>query len=84
MSSSALMVYALSKGYSFLWGPTTWSRVFLWGRPGNIFSAGLILPLDICVGLGGRDHVLLFIPCSGKGRCDNAGACDQLLRDSEP
>ncbi len=38
------------------------------GRPGNIFSAGLILPLDICVGLvvAGTMYCLLF-PVPGRG-----------------
>lgn len=66
MSSSALMVYALSKGYSFLWGQPPESGIPL-GRPGNIFSAGLILPLDICVGLVVAGTMYCFIPCSGKG-----------------
>ena len=51
MSSSALMVYALSKGYSFFMGANHLESGIPLGRPGNIFSAGLILPLDICVGL---------------------------------
>lgn len=51
MSSSALMVYSLSKGYSFFMGANHLESGIPLGRPGNIFSAGLILPLDICVGL---------------------------------
>ena len=54
MSSSALMVYALSKGYSFFMGANHLESGIPLGRPGNIFSAGLILPLDICVDLGVR------------------------------
>lgn len=51
MSSGALMVYALSKGYSFFTGANHLESGIPLGRPGNILSAGLILPLDICVGL---------------------------------
>lgn len=51
MSSSALIVYALSKGYSFFMGANHLESGIPLGKPGAIFSAGLILPLDICVGL---------------------------------
>ena len=51
MSSSALMVYALSKGYSFFMGANHLESGIPLGKPGDILSAGLILPLDICVGL---------------------------------
>lgn len=51
MSSGALMVYALSKGYSFFMGANHLESGIPLGRPGNILSAGLILPLNICVGL---------------------------------
>ena len=51
MSSSALMVYALSKGYSFFMGANLLESGIPLGKPGDILSAGLILPLDICVGL---------------------------------
>ena len=66
MSSSALMVYALSKGYSFFMGANHLESGIPLGRPGNIFSAGLILPLDICVRRGGMTILLLF-PVPGRG-----------------
>ena len=50
-SSTALMIYALSKGYSFFTGANDIHSVIPKGTVGNILSAGLILPLDICVGL---------------------------------
>lgn len=51
VSSSALMVYAFSKGYSFFMGANHLESGIPLGSPGHILSAGLILPLDICVGL---------------------------------
>ena len=50
-SSTALMIYALSKGYSFFTGANQIHSIIPKGTVGNILSAGLILPLDICVGL---------------------------------
>ena len=50
-SSTALMIYALSKGYSFFTGANHLHSIIPKGTIGNILSAGLILPLDICVGL---------------------------------
>ena len=50
-SSTALMIYALSKGYSFFTGANQLHSIIPKGTVGNILSAGLILPLDICVGL---------------------------------
>lgn len=46
----ALSCYALSKGYSFFTGANHLPTGIPLGTPGNILSAGLILPLDICVG----------------------------------
>ena len=37
------------------------------GRPGNIFSAGLILPLDICVGLVVAGTMYCFYSLFRKG-----------------
>lgn len=57
LSCSALLFYALIKGFSFFTGA---SEVYSGsgginlgfnGEPGTIFSAGLILPLNICVGI---------------------------------
>ena len=50
-SSTALMIYALSKGYSFFTGANHLHSIIPKGTIGNILSAGLILPLNICVGL---------------------------------
>ena len=46
-----LMVYCLSKSYSFFTGANHLESIISTGTPGSIFSAGLILPLNICVGL---------------------------------
>ena len=46
-----LMVYCLSKSYSFFTGGNGFHSIIPNGTPGSIFSAGLILPLNICVGL---------------------------------
>jgi len=48
---SALLFYALVKGYSFFMGASGLSTGIPLGTPGNILSAGLILPLNICVGI---------------------------------
>ena len=37
------------------------------GKPGNILSAGLILPLNICVGLVVAGTMYCFIPVPGRG-----------------
>ena len=50
-SSTALMIYACSKGYSFFTGANHLHSIIPKGTIGNILSAGLILPLDICVGI---------------------------------
>ena len=51
LSSSALMIYALSKGWSFFTGANHFESYIPKGTIGNILSGGLILPLNICVGL---------------------------------
>ncbi|MBQ6435270.1 MAG: hypothetical protein IJJ09_04665, partial [Synergistaceae bacterium] len=50
-SSMALMIYAMSKGYSFYTGANQIHSIIPKGTIGNILSGGLILPLNICVGL---------------------------------
>ena len=50
-SSTALMIYAMSKGYSFYTGANQIHSIIPKGTIGNILSGGLILPLNICVGL---------------------------------
>lgn len=47
----ALCFYSLSKCYSFFCGANGYETIFTQGTAGNIFSAGLILPLNIAVGL---------------------------------
>ena len=49
--SIALLFYAFSKGYSFLMGASGLSTGIPLGTPGNLFSGGLIVPLNICVGI---------------------------------
>ena len=51
VSFGALLFYALSKSYSFFTGANHLESGIPLGTPGNILSAGLILPLNICVGL---------------------------------
>ena len=46
----ALMFYCAAKGYSFFAGGNHLPSVIPLGEPGGIFSAGLILPLNIAVG----------------------------------
>ena len=47
----SLGFYALGKGYSFYTGANQIPSVIRTGTPGRIFSAGLIMPLNIAVGL---------------------------------
>lgn len=48
---SALMFYSLAKCYSFYCGANHIHSIFQPGTPGRILSAGLILPLNIAVGI---------------------------------
>jgi len=45
------MVYAASKAYSFFTGANHLESHIPLGTPGAILSSGLILVLDICVGI---------------------------------
>ena len=47
----ALSFYCLAKSYSFFTGANHLESIISTGVPGRIISAGLILPLNICVGL---------------------------------
>ncbi len=47
----ALAFYSLSKSYSFFCGANGLETIIPEGTPGNILSAGLILPLNIAVGI---------------------------------
>lgn len=48
---SALTFYCLAKSYSFFTGANHLNSKIPLGSPGDIISSGLILPLNICVGL---------------------------------
>ena len=48
---SALGVYCCAKAYSFFTGANHLESGIPTGTPGNILSGGLILPLNICVGI---------------------------------
>ena len=50
-SSTALALFALSIGCKFFTGANHINSAIPKGTLGHIFSAGLILPLDICVGI---------------------------------
>ena len=50
-SCVSLLVYALAKGYSFFTGANHLESGIPLGEPGAILSGGLILPLNICVGI---------------------------------
>lgn len=47
----ALCFYSLAKCYSFFCGANHLQTIFSPGTPGRIFSAGLILPLNVAVGI---------------------------------
>lgn len=51
ISASALLFYCTSKAYSFYVGANHLESIISTGTPGDIISAGLILPLDIAVGM---------------------------------
>lgn len=51
VSVAALGFYCLAKSYSFFTGANHLESIISTGIPGRIISAGLILPLNICVGL---------------------------------
>ena len=48
---TALMVYTLLKTYSFYTGANEIESIIPLGTPGRILSGGMILPLNICVGI---------------------------------
>ena len=65
---SSLMFYGLAKGYVFFMGANHLPTGIPIGIPGRIFSAGLILPLNICVGLivSGSMYVLFVLFSKGE------------------
>ena len=64
----SLMFYGLAKGYVFFMGANHLPTGIPMGIPGAIFSAGLILPLNICVGLivSGSMYVLFVLFSKGE------------------
>ncbi len=71
VSSFALITYILLKTYSFYTGANgIESRVPL-GTPGAILSSGLILPLNICVGLVVSSTMYMFYALFSKGGLGN-------------
>lgn len=52
VATSAILFYGIVKGYSFITGGSHIDAPHLGkGTPGNILSAGYIVPLNICVGI---------------------------------
>ena len=51
LTVSALMFYCFAKSYSFYTGANGLHSIITPGTPGNILSAGLIVYLNICVGI---------------------------------
>lgn len=51
ISFGSLTFYCVAKSYSFFTGANHLHSIISTGTPGDIVSAGLILPLNICVGL---------------------------------
>ncbi len=48
---TCLLTYCILKGYSFFTGANHLPNIIPKGIPGALFSGGLILPLNICVGM---------------------------------
>ncbi len=67
LSASALMFYALSKAFSFFCGANGIPLDLPLGTPGSILSAGLILPLNMAVGLVVCCTVYAFFTLFRKG-----------------
>lgn len=51
LTSFSLIFYAIAKGYSFITGAAHIDSGIPLGTPGNILSGGLILPLNIAIGI---------------------------------
>lgn len=51
ISGSALLLYLVLKGVSFLLGAYHLPDILPPGEPGRLLSGGLILPLNLCVGI---------------------------------
>ena len=66
-SCGSLLVYALAKGYSFFTGANHLESGIPTGEPGAILSGGLILPLNICVGIIVAGTLYGFYALFGEG-----------------
>ena len=51
LMTGALLFYAFIKGYAIFAGANDYQALIPFGAPGNIISAGLLLPMNIAVGL---------------------------------
>lgn len=67
ISVLALSFYCLAKSYSFFTGANHLTNLIPNGTPGKIISSGLILPLNICVGLVVSGTVYAFYALFRKG-----------------
>ena len=65
------MTYALLKTYSFYTGANGIESIIPLGTPGAILSGGLILPLNICVGLVVACTMYAFYALFSKGGLGN-------------
>lgn len=63
----SLSFYCLAKSYSFFTGANHLESGIPLGTPGNILSGGLILPLNICVGLIVASTIYAFYALFRKG-----------------
>ena len=64
---AALLVYTVLKAYSFYTGANGIESIIPLGTPGTILSGGLILPLNICVGVVVSCTVYGFYALFSKG-----------------
>jgi len=67
VAASALIFYCVVKGYAFFTGANGLENGIPLGTPENILSAGLILPLNICVGMIVANTMYAFYVMFRKG-----------------
>ena len=65
--SASLIFYIVAKGYSFFTGANQISSNIPLGTPGSLFSAGLIMPLNISIGLIVACSIYMIYILFGKG-----------------
>ena len=70
---SALLVYTLLKTYSFYTGANGIESIIPLGEPGRILSGGMILPLNICVGVVVACTMYAFYALFSKGGIGSGG-----------